>query len=63
MIFGKNIKNVANRIRTCAGFPSRFLVCRLNHSAIATISIITLAPHSYPHFALPSPTITLDYIE
>ncbi len=35
------IKNsVANRIRTCAGFPSRFLVCRLNHSAIATMSIV-----------------------
>ena len=34
----KVIKNVASRIRTCAGFPSRFLVCRLNHSAIATCS-------------------------
>ena len=33
----QGVKNVANRIRTCAGDPSRFLVCRLNHSAIATL--------------------------
>ena len=40
-------KSVASRIRTCAGFPSRFLVCRLNHSAIATQLILTCSFYLY----------------
>ena len=40
-------KNVANRIRTCAGYPNRFLVCRLNHSAIATLLTNVSPPFIY----------------
>lgn len=44
-------KNVAGRIRTCAGYPNRFLVYRLNHSATATYSNLTSCFHlNYRHY-------------
>ena len=38
---GNFIKNVVGRIRTCAGKPSRFLVCLLNHSDTTTFYLLS----------------------